>query len=106
MKALNVAQVSPIMECLTSAQVSGGYMVWADNGEKCKFPIPLSETRERLYVQPTYKFDYTFDKLCLLFPQSVIEANETTEASWGCGIFVKGDCGFPQLFRSNFDSSD
>lgn len=107
MKALIVSQHSGLMSAVLEHDVlEKSKYVWEDTGEEIKYPLPLNCRRRRKYISPVVKYKYTFDELCNMFPKSVKEIDKNYSASWGQGIYVKGEDGYAECYSSYWDSSD
>jgi hypothetical protein len=112
MRVLVVPQSSQISQAISQGrkEISPAVLVWEDTGLPVEFPILLSNTRKRKYIPGVYTYDYTFDDLCKLFPELVIDMEEldymSGYPSWGSGWYAEGVDGFAYCFKENWDSSD
>lgn len=79
--------------------------VWADDGTDVTYPIPLSETRKRKFVQVQY-FPL-WDTILEYFGDRAIveEVDENAYPSFGSAWYYN-DNGVCRLWRQNWDSSD
>jgi len=114
-KVLVVTQFGELKNVINSDYVGRTLLtqesvVWEDNGEAVQFPIALNEKRKRKYNWAKYKFAHTFEELCSLFPDSVVEMSEHDYSQktplWGTGWYTADENGFAECARDNWDTSD